>query len=140
MKDSFIEEKLKEMKEKLADIEHQRWADWQKYMHSKILPSADDGIMQIGEEFIKRWERQIKTPYSELSEIEKESDREQVDRYLPLITNLLKVEKEQFRESILKALPKESKQEPFADRNLKIWTKGFNQALQEITKIIKNTR
>src|ERR1044072_9788710 len=72
---------LAQLFEKLAAIEHERWADWQRYVHSKCIPSADDGIWLIGEEFIKRWERQIKTPYSELSDAEKESDRNQVRRY-----------------------------------------------------------
>ena len=82
-----------ELFEKLADIEHQRWAKWQRYVHSKCMPSADDGIWQIGEEFIKRWERQINTPYAELSEEEKESDREQVRMYWDLITPAIKAEK-----------------------------------------------
>jgi len=74
-----------ELKEQLADIEHQRWADWQKYMHSKILPTEHYDSMQIETEFIERWERQIKTDYKDLSEKEKDSDRKQVDRYLPLL-------------------------------------------------------
>lgn len=74
-----------ELFEKLADIEHQRWADWQKYVHSKCLPSADDGIWQIGEEFIKRWGKQINTSYADLTEQEKNSDRDQVMRYWDLI-------------------------------------------------------
>lgn len=72
--------------EKLAAIEHERWADWQRYVHSKMTPSADDGIWLIGEAFIDRWERQIRTPYAELTEEEKESDRNQVRRYWDLIT------------------------------------------------------
>lgn len=35
---------------------------------------------------VDRWERQIATPYAELSEAEKNSDREQVDRYWPLVS------------------------------------------------------
>jgi hypothetical protein len=78
------EQEFAELFEKLADIEHQRWADWQKYCHSKgvITPTGD---LLIGKEFVERWERQIATPYSELSEKEKESDREQVMRYWHLI-------------------------------------------------------
>jgi hypothetical protein len=38
---------------------------------------------------VKHWEKQIETPYSELTNEEKESDREQVRTYLPLIVDLL---------------------------------------------------
>jgi hypothetical protein len=78
--------------EKLAAIEHERWADWQKYCHSKMI-RVGDGMhsgklaMDIGDE--SRWEKQINTPYSELSEAEKQSDRDQVMRYWPLIDSLL---------------------------------------------------
>ena len=75
--------------EQWAAIEHDRWSKWQKHMHSKILPSADDGISIIGTEWIERWSRQIDTPYAELSETEKESDREQVRPYIEDIKALI---------------------------------------------------
>jgi len=34
---------------------------------------------------VQHWERQIATPYDQLTEREKASDREQVDRYLPMV-------------------------------------------------------
>ena len=71
-----------ELREQLADIEHQRWADWQRYCH-KVLrennPSPEQG------DILERWDRQIETPYSELSEKEKDLDREQVNRYWKII-------------------------------------------------------
>lgn len=69
-----------ELREQLAAIEHERWADWQKYCHTKLTPIDEDAL-----EHYKRWERQIKTPYSKLSDKEKASDMKQVDRYWPLI-------------------------------------------------------
>lgn len=70
--------------EQLAAIEHERWADWQKYMHglSGTTP-AGDLVLPVG--LVRKWERQINTPYAELSEEEKESDRNQVRRYWGLI-------------------------------------------------------
>jgi hypothetical protein len=71
-----------ELIEQLAAIEHERWADWQKWCH-KILrennPSPEQG------DILERWDRQIETPYAELSEKEKQSDRDQVMRYLPIM-------------------------------------------------------
>ena len=70
------------LREKLADIEHQRWADWQNWVH-KVYLEGNFG------EFMLRWQKQIATPYSELSAQEKASDMEQVDRYWPLITTYI---------------------------------------------------
>lgn len=83
-------EQDKELREKLAAIEHERWADWQRYVHSvcyenKGIGGEPTGELTIPSEHARRWERQIETPYNELSEKEKDSDREQVDRYWQLI-------------------------------------------------------
>jgi hypothetical protein len=51
--------------EKLAELEHIQWAHWTKYMLNNLTPDN-----------IERWKRQIKTPYNDLSEKEKDSDRE----------------------------------------------------------------
>jgi len=78
--------KNKELYEKLAAIEHERWADWQKYLHSTCtLDRQDIGSLIIPEALVERWERQINTKYEDLSEEEKQSDRDQVDRYWNLI-------------------------------------------------------
>jgi hypothetical protein len=75
---------LESLMEKLADVEHERWSHWQRYMHSKCQ-RASDGSLVIPAHLVDRWESQMNTPYSALSEQEKESDREQVRRYLPII-------------------------------------------------------
>jgi hypothetical protein len=84
-------EQDKELREKLAAIEHERWADWQRYVHSvcyenKGIGGEPTGELIIPSELARGWERQIGTPYQELTEKEKDSDREQVDRYWQLIT------------------------------------------------------
>ncbi len=84
MKADRLKEALDEILEVLASIEHERWCHWQSYMHSKCL-RQDDGALLIPAHLVERWEKQINTVYSELTNEEKESDREQVRRYLPLI-------------------------------------------------------
>lgn len=73
-----------ELLEKLAAIEHERWAHWQQYMHDHCAV-ADDESLVIPAELAQRWQTQIDTRYADLSETEKNSDREQVWRYLPTI-------------------------------------------------------
>ena len=73
--------------EKFAAIEHERWADWQKYMHGKCMRN-EDGSLTIPAGLVGRWERQIQTKYEDLSEQEKKSDREQVNRYWPLVREI----------------------------------------------------
>ncbi len=60
--------------EKLAAIEHKRWARWHKYCRTNWTP-----------ENIARWDRQAETPYSDLSESEKESDRKEVREYFDIV-------------------------------------------------------
>jgi hypothetical protein len=80
-----IERTLSDLLETLASIEHERWSHWQLYVHSKCIPQRADGSLVIPAELAQRWERQASTPYAFLTEAEKESDRQQVRRYLPII-------------------------------------------------------
>lgn len=77
---------LLKLLEPLAAIEHERWAHWQKYLHSKCSRN-DDGSLTIPSELVVKWEQQIKTSYRNLTEAEKDSDREQVRNYLEFIIN-----------------------------------------------------
>lgn len=70
--------------EQLAAIEHERWCHWQRYMHEKAHRN-DDGSLTLPATLVSRWERLMYTPYSMLTDEERESDREQVRRYLPIL-------------------------------------------------------
>ena len=50
--------------EAVAAIEHDQWAHWTRYMLDNLTP-----------ENARRWDWQCVTPYNELSETEKDSDR-----------------------------------------------------------------
>lgn len=75
--------------EELADIEHERWSEWQKHLFSKCTKN-DDGSMTIPKDSVDRWQRQIATKYKDLSEDEKQSDRDQVNKYLPTVKKRIK--------------------------------------------------
>ena len=62
------------MRDKIAKLEHEQWAHWTKYFLNNATP-----------ENIDRWNKQIDTPYEQLTEKEKESDRVWADRILELI-------------------------------------------------------
>jgi hypothetical protein len=74
--------------EQLATVEHERWSHWQRYMHGKGAKQSD-GSLLIPPDLVKQWERQFATPYGDLTDKEKESDREQVRKYLPVIADAL---------------------------------------------------
>jgi hypothetical protein len=103
--------------EKGAALEHDRWAKWQKWMHGRVYDSSESinpHLKVIPTEDFNRWERQIATEYEQLSDKEKESDRIEVRKYLPLIKDLLtkkdqehKAELEMIRQSFLETNIKE---------------------------------
>lgn len=70
--------------EELAALEHERWANWQSFLHAQCS-RGEDGSLTIPADLVRRWEGQIAASYADLSDREKESDREQVQRYLPAI-------------------------------------------------------
>lgn len=88
MRSQIPQSTLDKLIERLADIEHQRWSHWQRYMHSKC-EREPGGSLIIPRELVAQWERQIATAYDDLTEAEKESDRDQVRRYLPTVLETL---------------------------------------------------
>lgn len=75
-----------ELVEQLADREHESWARWMQYLLSLCKPADDgSGSLTMPADCAMRWQRQIDTPYADLSEQEKESDRAEVRRILPII-------------------------------------------------------
>jgi hypothetical protein len=88
MEHERIDDILHGLVEKLAALEHERWSRWQRHVHSNCTRQPD-GSLLIPAELVARWEKQIATKYAELDEMEKESDREQVREYLPLIASAL---------------------------------------------------
>ena len=88
MESQYIEHLLGGLVEQLAAVEHERWSHWQRYVHSKCVRQPD-GSLLLPAGLVARWEKQIDTKYAELDEQERESDREQVRKYLPLIASAL---------------------------------------------------
>lgn len=82
-------EKIMYAIEKLADIEHGRWSRWQKYLHEKCVKN-DDGSLTIPHELVSRWEKQMTTPYDDLTDEEKQSDRDLVEKDLYKLHCILK--------------------------------------------------
>jgi hypothetical protein len=67
--------------EKLASLQHEIWAHWMRYLFS-VCRMNPDGSCTIPSELVQRWKRQMETPYDRLTEREKESDREQVEKII----------------------------------------------------------
>lgn len=73
----------------LASIEHERWSHWQSYLHSRCKRQKD-GSLVIPQNLVKWWEKQMTTPYKFLTVKEKQSDIDQILKYLPTIEVYLK--------------------------------------------------
>lgn len=67
-----------ELMEILADIEHERWSGWERYRESVAC-----------EEREAHWKRLRETPYAELPEHSKESDRVEVRKTLRAISDAI---------------------------------------------------
>ena len=80
------------MREKIAELCHKQWSGWMFYLFSKCS-SNDDGTLTIPAWAVARWTRQMATKYARLSEMEKQSDRGEADRFLKLLDPQNKIQK-----------------------------------------------
>ena len=77
--------KVTEQREVLADKVHEVWVKWMKYQSTKGVKNSD-GSFTINADSIERWERQMNTPYVDLTEEEKTSDRNIANEYMDIIS------------------------------------------------------
>ena len=81
----IVKESLnKETIEELADLEHDSWARWMKYLFS-VSKKNEDGSVTIPKDKVERCERQMNTDYNDLSNKEKESDRKEVRKFIKVV-------------------------------------------------------
>lgn len=73
-----------DLRERLAESTHKHWVHWQQYLHTRCQRQPD-GSLVIPADVVATWEHLIATPYPLLTDQEKQSDRDQVDRYWSLI-------------------------------------------------------
>lgn len=73
---------IADMREKMAALCHDQWAGWMEFLFLKS--KQVDGCVIIPAWAVDRWRRQVATRYSDLSEDEKNSDRNEADRFLSL--------------------------------------------------------
>ena len=74
-------EEKRELHERLAALAHSQWSGWMAYLF-KLSTWNADGSVTIPPDAAARWKRQASTPYDELPEAEKASDREEAERVL----------------------------------------------------------
>lgn len=109
---------MSDLREQLAAYAHDTWIGWMRWMMPKLstrVPGGPDGESLEGPlvvpahgsmedweprwhhetlEHIQRWRRQMGTTYHELSEKEKESDRDEADKMLALFEQFAPVPRE----------------------------------------------
>lgn len=122
-----VQKEWAEFVEAGAALEHERWSGWHRHMRDKINP-----------ENMMRWDRQSDTPYADLSEQEKESDRKEVRQYLPLIEKLIA----SHNNSLVERLEGLKESETYPHNEIQLTDRDAlirNQALTEAQELIKNS-
>lgn len=73
------------LREALAKLAHEIWARWMTYQFGKCESGPLSHELIIPGALVDRWRRQKNTPYDELPESEKESDRKIADEILAVL-------------------------------------------------------
>lgn len=78
------DEKYLELLELFADLEHDSWSRWMKYLFEKSH-LREDGSVVIPPDLARRWKWQSSTRYVDLPGDMKESDRIEARKFLALL-------------------------------------------------------
>jgi hypothetical protein len=70
-----------DVRERLAAVQHEIWAHWMRHLFGVSAPQLDGSVV-IPPARVERWQRQMNTPYVDLTDREQESDRHQADKIL----------------------------------------------------------
>ncbi len=76
-----------ELREKLAELAHDQWSGWIKYMWCKSKLTVPGNLI-IPAWAVDRWWRQANIKYEDLSKKEQESDRTEADKFIAIIENM----------------------------------------------------
>lgn len=73
--------------EKLAAVQHEIWCHWMDHLFRNGVFDVNTPEYRfiLPKKVINRWQRQMGTAYADLSENEKESDREQARKVMEVI-------------------------------------------------------
>ncbi len=82
------DEQKNNLRDNLADIQHKIWSHWMIYMFDQCV-SCSNGDLLILTQDVERWRRQSKTEYQNLTDKEKKSDLDQVDKFWHLIDEII---------------------------------------------------
>ncbi len=77
-------ESLIGVREALAEYAHNAWSRWMRFMLGKGAKN-EDGSIYMSPELIARWERQMNTPYQELTPEDRVSDRNEAHRIMDIV-------------------------------------------------------
>lgn len=72
---------MESTREKLAALQHRIWTHWMLYLFS-CCTMNEDGSATIPREKVECWQQQMRVPYHELSDAEKNSVRERADKVI----------------------------------------------------------
>lgn len=75
---------IDETREALAAQQHDIWSSWMRWMFT-IGEFHGDGTWTMPAALVARWRRQMETPYDQLPENEKHSDRVRADKILEVL-------------------------------------------------------
>lgn len=73
-----------ELRELIAAECHSQWAGWTRYQFTKLERGQGSALVVPGA-LVERWTRQMETPYDQLPESERESDRVEADKIIALL-------------------------------------------------------